>query len=279
MGTHIIVVEDTPDSLQLMSYLLRAHDHTVTPFNNAEGGVALAAQDPPGLIVMDLQLADGIDGFEAVRQLRAAPATREVPVVAVTAFAMVGDREQALAAGFSDYLTKPIDPYTFAQDIDRNLPPALRGRRRPPPEQESSEATDEAEPTPQENGCVLAVDDQPANIDLLRSVLVPNGYRVAGAVSIDEAVVTAQTIQPDLVLSDVHIRNESGLDLWRRFQNDPALAAIPFAFTTATAGLLDNLPGPAEVIRRPIEPNQLLTRVRCLVRAQPSDDHHGEAMR
>jgi len=129
MTAHIYVVDDTPHTLQLMTYLLQAHAHRVTGFSNAEAALAaLEAGERPDLILMDLQLKGGIDGYEALSRLRSVPAPVLCPVVAVTAFAMVGDREQALRRGFAGYLSKPIDPYAFADQVDHFLPPGLAGR-------------------------------------------------------------------------------------------------------------------------------------------------------
>ena len=83
---------------------------------DGESGVAQALQAPPDIVICDLQLP-GIDGFEVVHRLKAAPALRHVPVLAVTAYAMVGDRERALAAGFDGYVAKPIDPQNFVQQV------------------------------------------------------------------------------------------------------------------------------------------------------------------
>jgi len=83
-------------------------------------GIKQAAQEKPALILLDIQLP-GMDGYEVARALRRDPSLAEVPIVAVTSYAMVGDRERALAAGCSGYLEKPISPETFIADIERYL--------------------------------------------------------------------------------------------------------------------------------------------------------------
>jgi two-component system, cell cycle response regulator DivK len=117
MGATILVVEDTSYSLQLMTYLLTAHQHTVVEAVTGEQAIELASTTAPDLVLMDLQLP-GIDGAEAMRRLRACSPTRDVPVVAVTAFAMREDRERALGAGFDGYVEKPFSP--------RELPAQVR---------------------------------------------------------------------------------------------------------------------------------------------------------
>jgi len=114
-------VEDTPHNLELMEYLLAAAGHAVLPADSGKQALELARTERVDLVVLDLQLPD-IDGYRVLRALRAEPASARIPVVAVTAQAMVGDRARALEAGFDHYLAKPIDPRTFALDIDSRLP-------------------------------------------------------------------------------------------------------------------------------------------------------------
>jgi len=125
-GARILIVEDTPHNLELMTYLLNASGHTVIPATTGERGLALARIERPDLMVLDVQLPD-TDGYQVLAQLRADPDLAVTPVVAVTSYAMVGDSDSALAAGFDGYLSKPIDPVSFARDIDAQLPAPLRG--------------------------------------------------------------------------------------------------------------------------------------------------------
>jgi CheY-like chemotaxis protein len=112
----ILIVEDTPANLALATKLLHAAGHEVLAADTAAGGIALATQRLPDLVLLDLGLPD-VDGWEALRRLRAEPAGRGLRVVAFTAHAMIGDRERALAAGFDGYLSKPIDFATFAASV------------------------------------------------------------------------------------------------------------------------------------------------------------------
>jgi two-component system, cell cycle response regulator DivK len=125
-GARILTVEDTEQDLELMTYLLHASGHTVIAAMTGERGLELARLERPDLIVLDVQLPD-IDRYQVLAQLRADRLLVVAPVVAVTAYAMVGDRDNALAAGFDAYLPKPIDPVSFGRDIDAQLPAALRG--------------------------------------------------------------------------------------------------------------------------------------------------------
>jgi two-component system cell cycle response regulator DivK len=103
----ILIVEDNERNLKLVRDVLQFAGYDVVSASSAEQGIAMAMSQPPDLVLMDLQLP-GMDGTEALRQLRGSPRTKAVPVVAVTAFAMKDDRERALDAGFDGYLEKPI---------------------------------------------------------------------------------------------------------------------------------------------------------------------------
>ena len=106
-GHRILVVEDNPLNLKLVRDVLTVSGFEVVEAQSGEEGVALAATCSPDLVLMDLQLP-GIDGYEALRLLRQDPRLGDVPVVAVTAFAMREDRERTAREGFDGYLAKPI---------------------------------------------------------------------------------------------------------------------------------------------------------------------------
>jgi two-component system, cell cycle response regulator DivK len=118
----ILLVEDTPANRALATKLLRAAGHEVLTAGTAAEGVALARERLPDLVLMDLGLPD-MDGWQALSELRADPgAAARLRVIAFTAHAMLGDRERALAAGFDDYLSKPIDFATFTDSVGNLLP-------------------------------------------------------------------------------------------------------------------------------------------------------------
>ena len=107
-GAQILIVEDNEKNMKLLRDVLTATGHRVLEATDGEGALALAREHFPALVLMDIQLPD-MDGIEALTRLRADPATAAIPVVAVTAQAMKGDRERFVAAGFDAYLSKPID--------------------------------------------------------------------------------------------------------------------------------------------------------------------------
>ena len=108
----ILVVEDNVTNMKLSTFLLESADHEVIAAANAETGLTLARDRHPDLILMDIQLP-GMDGLEATALLKADEATRRIPVIALTALAMKGDKERILAAGCNGYIAKPLDYKNF----------------------------------------------------------------------------------------------------------------------------------------------------------------------
>ena len=119
----IVIVEDNPDNMKLIQTILRLRGHAMAGLPSGDGLLETIDRERPDLILMDIQLPER-DGFKLLKEIRASPhaATR---VIALTAHAMAGDRERALAAGFEGYITKPIDIREFPELIDR----ALAGER------------------------------------------------------------------------------------------------------------------------------------------------------
>ena len=123
--SRLLIVDDNPTNLKLVSFLLKSHGHEVATAGDAETALEAIAQHRPTVILMDLQLP-GIDGLELTRRLKADPKTRSIPIIAVTAYAMKGDLEKALAAGCDDYVTKPIDTRSLPGVIARHVARAER---------------------------------------------------------------------------------------------------------------------------------------------------------
>ena len=119
-GRRVLVIEDNPQNLELVSDLLEMLDLTVEHAGTAEEGLEMAWLRPPDLILLDIRLP-GIDGHEAVRRLKADARTSSVPTLALTAQAMTGDEAKALEAGFDAYVTKPIDTRAFPATIATHL--------------------------------------------------------------------------------------------------------------------------------------------------------------
>jgi CheY-like chemotaxis protein len=132
MTAAILVVEDNRDNMELMRYLLTAYGYTPMLARGGADAIRSARQRPPDLILMDLQMPE-MDGHEASAAIRSEPGLGQCAIVAVTAFAMVGDRERILAAGFDGYISKPIAPESFVAEVERFLAPELHARTDPTP--------------------------------------------------------------------------------------------------------------------------------------------------
>jgi two-component system, cell cycle response regulator DivK len=128
MTARILIAEDHPASLELMRYLLEASGYSVLIAADGAAALEIARREPPDLVICDLQMPH-IDGYEVLRQMRKSPALKQIPIIAVTAFSMVGDREMVLAAGFNDYHSKPIEPEVFVGQMEQHLPASLRVKR------------------------------------------------------------------------------------------------------------------------------------------------------
>jgi CheY-like chemotaxis protein len=116
----ILLIEDNATNLELMTYLLNAFGHTTFAAGDGEAGVAMAAALRPDVVLCDLALPR-LDGFGVARRLKADANLVRVPLIAVTAAAMVGDRDKVIASGFDGYITKPITPDTFVADVEAYL--------------------------------------------------------------------------------------------------------------------------------------------------------------
>lgn len=120
MISPVLVIEDNEQNLYLTRYLLQAHGYSCLEARDGPAGIALAKSAQPKTILLDIQLPE-MSGYEVAMELRKHSALRNVPIIAVTSHAMVGDRERALAAGCDGYIEKPINPETFIEEIKEFL--------------------------------------------------------------------------------------------------------------------------------------------------------------
>jgi len=116
----VLVIEDNETNMYLIKFMLEKSGYEVIEAREGAVGVELAIKEKPDLILMDIQLPD-IDGLEATKRIRASESDGEIPIIALTSFAMAGDREKALAAGCTGYIEKPINPETFMAKIEEHL--------------------------------------------------------------------------------------------------------------------------------------------------------------
>ncbi len=123
MKKTILLIEDNPQNRYLVKFLLETRGHEILQAETGPQGLEMAAANHPDLILLDIQLP-GMDGHAVAHALKSDPQLQSIPIVAVTSYAMVGDREKCLAAGAEGYIEKPIDPESFGAEVERFLPVA-----------------------------------------------------------------------------------------------------------------------------------------------------------
>ena len=264
-----------------MTYLLTAFGHEAVEAHEGHEGIELVRREKPDLILLDIHMPR-MDGYEVVRRLRADPEYSQIPIVAVTALAMVGDRERILTSGFSGYIAKPLDPELFATQVEKYVGvghvPVVHGFG--PSHQERSLA---ASSSRSKLAVVVFVDNMQTNIDLVRSTLEPSGYEVFAALSASEGLDLARRVMPDLIVSDVHMPHQDGYEFMRMVQGDDTLSKIPFVFLSSSIWSTREQQhaleqGAKKFISRPIEPGVLLTELEdCLKRNRGHTRKAGEA--
>jgi two-component system cell cycle response regulator len=262
MKRRILVVEDNTANLALMVYLLNAFGYETATAEDGRAGLAAARAHPPELIVCDVQMPE-MNGYEFAHAMKSDPDLRSIPLVAVTAFAMVGDQEKALAAGFDEYIAKPIEPEDFVARINALLP----SQERPQLIEVAAIApNDRPDIRSGEGRRVLFVDNVQSNLDVVSSILDYAGYEVVSTRDALQALALARDRRPDLIVSDVCMPATSGYEFISAVKADHKLRPIPFVFLTSTAVTESERArglalGAKKYLIRPIEPDRLLAEL------------------
>lgn len=261
----ILIIEDNPTNMELMTYLLKAYGYETVVAMDGEAGCVAAIKDPPALVICDVHLP-GLDGYGVLAWLKSRPELRGIPVIAVTALAMVGDRDRMLASGFDGYIAKPIEPEEFISQI-RHFVGGADAPAPPPP------ALTPAEPAPSRKPfthTILAVDNSPANLQYIEAALSGSGYNVVGLATVIEALRYLERSAPDLILSDVHMPGLNGFDLIREVKRNPNLRDLPIVLLSSTYGDIDAQRalalGTVAFIERPIEPEKFVVEIQALLK-------------
>ena len=268
MSVRILIIEDHVDNLELMKYLLTAFGYEILAVDNGLAGIESIEREPPDLIICDIQIP-GIDGYEVARRVKRSGDLRVIPLVAITALAMVGDRERVMGAGFDGYISKPITPDTFLAEVEAFLPldRRLSGRARTVAQAVPSDraALRDSAAT---RATILAVDNNQTNLELAGSIFEPLGYEVLKATSGIEALAMAKRTRPDLILSDVSMPEGNGYELIEAVKADPDLRATPMILISSSrSGSREQAlsAGAVRFLTRPLDPHTLLSEVeQCL---------------
>lgn len=268
MSAHILIIEDNPDNIQLMVYLLRAFGHFPIEAYNGEEGVEVARREIPDLILCDIHLPK-LDGYGVLQHIKNEDLLCRIPVVAVTALAMVGDREKLLNAGFDGYIGKPIEPEIFIDQIEQFLRSDLRSSSKPRHRQAIK--TVPTVSAPPRRYRILVVDDVAANRELISSTLAPFGYDLVLADSVKRGMMSMEKSDFDLILCDLHMPDKDGIDFIQAIKSDSCLKAVPFVMISASQVETEReralQHGAVCFIQRPIEPQALLNEIRATLKA------------
>ncbi len=272
----ILIVEDSPDIRVLIRMLLEPAGHQILTAADGREGVETTRREKPDLVLMDLSLPV-LSGWEATRQIKGDPATSSITVLAVTAHAMQGDRDRAMAAGCDGFLSKPIDEETFASEVASWL--GRRERAGSPHSGAASAGVADEEAGP--SGRILVVDDQPEVAQILRDDLLVDGHEVVTASSLEEASsFFTDESQFDLAIVDVMLGKDSGYELTGELI---ARSAEYLPVLLVTAGTIDRERGYAagadDFIGKPIESAELRTRARSLIRIGRAIREQGRAIK
>lgn len=283
-----------------MAYLLKAFGHRPLEAKDGAEGLAVLRRERPDLVLVDIHMPT-MDGYEFARQVHADVTHRAIPLVAVTALAMAGDREKILSHGFNGYISKPVAPETLLAEIRKYLQPDRASTATAPqpdhpstnPSQQLSErlirgpapisACPEAAaaamaPTPEpQRPIILFVDNSKTNARVVQDTLEPSGYEIVTASSAQKGMALARNRKPDLIISDVHMPRQDGFDFLRSIMDDPELSQVPFLILTSSVWperdrQMAFLRGAKNFLTRPIEPHRLLEEVAaCLTKKKRSD--------
>jgi CheY-like chemotaxis protein len=233
----ILVVEDNEVNRNMLKRRLERRGFEVVTAPDGAQGMAVATAEAPDLIVMDLSLPV-LNGWDATRRLKASAATQSIPIIALTAHAMSGDRGKALAAGCDDYDTKPIEWPRLMAKLD-----ALLRQGAPSPDEPvqslAAAPASQAEPAAAvavdaaPSGHVLVVDDNVANRELLSRRLLGQGHTVATAENGRQALEMLQRQPFDLVLLDIMMPEVDGYQVLEQLKADARLCHIPVIMISA----------------------------------------------
>ncbi len=250
----VLLIEDNELDRKLTRDILKVSEYQVLEAADAETGIKMAHDRRPDLILMDIKLP-GMDGWEATQLIKKDPAINNIPIIALTSYAMAGDEQKALDAGCDGYLSKPIEKQRFLELI-------------------ADTSSMEQDSAPLQNlihrSKVLIVDDEPLNVKLLEAKLSPEKYETIYAYNGKDALQKADNESPDLILLDIMMPGIDGYEVTKRLKKNPKTTNIPIILITALdapehkeKGLKV---GADEFLNKPVDTAELQARVHALSR-------------
>lgn len=246
----ILVVEDDPKSARLVKDILELRGYIVMEANNGLSAIRIINEHVPDLIFMDMNLP-GIDGVTLTRLIKTSSKTDNIPVIALTASAMKGDKNRFLQAGCDDYISKPFHVKDILDVIHKY-------------------AKAEEQKTIPHQPIILIADDKAENIELISAILAPMGYGIIKAVNGVEAIEKIRTLHPDIALVNVMMPELNGIEVCKNIKSDELYASIPIIIITAlddTESKIRALSVSAdEFLTKPIDKYELIVRINNLLK-------------
>lgn len=241
----LLVVEDNAYNMKLVRSLLQLGGYQVIEAETAEQGLDLAREHRPEAVLMDIQLP-GMDGLTATGKLKEDPETKDIPVLALTAYAMEGDEQKALASGCVGYISKPLDTKSFLQTLQGHIPSLSKDQDEtddPGDGSVSSDQTGLREDLFFKDRILVVDDDDPVNVKLLTAKLPRDSYEALKAYSGQECLDAVYREHPNLILLDLMMPGIDGFEVTRRLKKDEKTRDIPIIHITALDSEADKARG------------------------------------
>ncbi len=270
----VLVVDDTPVNLTVIKGLLKKTRVQVVTAESGREALSKASREAFDVVFID-HMMPNMDGIETLRELRKLPEFTDKPCIALTANAISGAREMYLKAGFSDYLSKPVDGAKLEKLLKAYLPPEKV--REPATAAASASETFAGKPT------VFIADDDPVICSLAADIL-GKSFRVIACQSGAEAPARAAELRPDLILLDINLGDASGFDVLRALRENETTSETPVVFLTGASDEQAEIDGfrsgAADFVRKPFAPEVLLRRAaRIIALDRLQRDLRGEVKR
>jgi len=274
----ILIIEDNKLNLKLIRTILLISNYKVFEAENAEVGFQIIEEHRPDIILMDIQLP-GMDGLTATRRIKASDAYKDIPVIALTAKAMDGDEQKALAAGCDGYIVKPINTQGFISTLNNCIQNATTNRSDPPETTQVLASKNvntldhrikNIEDAFSQRRKILIVDDEPLNVQLMAKQLAEYSYDTISAYCGEDALEMVEKELPDLIILDIVMPGIDGFEVIRAIRANKKTADIPIILCTVLNRKEERIRGlnmgADEFLNKPIMFEELVARVRSLIR-------------
>ncbi len=262
----VMVIEDDAKNMELFRILLKKGKYKILEVSEAEVGITMACEHRPDLILMDIQLPR-MDGLSATRVIKDHPDLKDIPVVALSSYAMQSDIQKALDAGCEGYITKPINTRSFLETIGEYLKNSKNGGQRQRENDQKKKSQEEKSAI--DKSRILIVDNEPLDVKLLAAKLPYDRYEVIKAYSGEEALKKVSEEPPDLILLDIMMPNMDGFELCRRLKEDSRNRDIPIILISILDDKEDKVrgleAGAIEVLNKPIHAMDLREKIQSIL--------------